>query len=51
MRIRLVGHLSDLMDWPLGIDRCRDRRRGLDSPQTANKPMEFQGKERGYRHV
>lgn len=51
MRIRLVGHLSDLMDRPLDIDRYRDRRRGLGSPQTANKPMELQGKERGYRHV
>lgn len=51
MRIRLVGHLSDPMDRPLVIDRYRDRRRGLGSPQTANKPMELQGKERRYRHV
>lgn len=39
------------MDSPLDIDRCHDRRRDLGPPQTANKPMELQGKEWGYRHV
>lgn len=51
MRIRHVDSLSDPMDGPLDIDRCHDRRHGPGSPQTANKPVELQGKERGYRHV